>query len=88
MKRHYDQLISYKEKYLVGAGLLVLRFSLLFSPGKGQKHPGRHSAVGAERSKSYFKDKQEKTTVFQAVRRRISKPTYKVIHFIQQGNTS
>ena len=31
--------------------------------------------------------KQEKTTVFQAARRRVSKPTPTVTHFLQQGHT-
>jgi hypothetical protein len=51
------------------------------------KYPGRHGTGGAESSTSCPEDHQEKT-VFQAVRRRVSKATPKVTHFLQQSHTS
>jgi len=51
-----------------------------------RQHPGRHGAGGAESSTSCSKGKQEKTGSH-VVRRRTSKPTPTVTHFLQQSQT-
>jgi hypothetical protein len=53
MKRHHDHGKSYKEKYLIGTGLQVQRFSPLLSWWVAWQHAGRHGAgEGAESSTS------------------------------------
>jgi hypothetical protein len=52
-----------------------------------QQCPGKHVVGGAESSTSCSKGKNEKTG-FQTARRKVSKPTPKVIHILQQGHTS
>ena len=68
----------------MGLAVLVLMVSPLSS---WQKHecPGRHGIGGAVSSTSCSEGKQE--TGFQAARRRISKSTPTVMHYLQQGHT-
>ena len=73
VKRHHDQGNSYKEQHLIGAGLQVQRFSPS-SWHETWQHPGRHGSEGKQK------------TGFQAARRRFSKPTPTVTHFLQQGH--
>jgi hypothetical protein len=51
------------------------------------QHPGRHGAGGAEGATSSFEGCQEQTEHSKAARRKISKPTPTVTHFLQQGHT-
>jgi hypothetical protein len=51
------------------------------------QHPGRHGAGGAESSTSSAEGSQGQTEHPQAARRRVSKPTPTVTHFLQQGHT-
>jgi hypothetical protein len=61
MKRHHDQCNSYKEKYLIGAGLHFQRFKLLLSWQKAWKCTDRHGAGGgAESSTSGYEDKKKR----------------------------
>ena len=53
VKRHHDQGNSYKEKYLIGAGLYFQRLSPLSSLQKSWQQGGRqYSGEGAESSTS------------------------------------
>ena len=70
LNRHHDHSSSYKGQHLIGAGLLVLRFSPLSSWQEAWQHPGSHGAGGAESSKSCPKGKQK--TGFQAAMRKVS----------------
>ena len=57
------------------------------------RHSGKHGSMQADMALEELRvlhlvlKKQEKTTVFQAARRRVSKPTPTVTHFLQQGHT-
>jgi hypothetical protein len=87
VKRHHDQENCYKGQHLIGAGLLVLRFSPLSSWQEAWQHLGKHRIrEGAESSTSCCEGKQEKAD-FQKARMKVSKPTPTVIHFLQQGHT-
>jgi hypothetical protein len=58
---------------------------------KGKDRPGRHGTREEAKTKSSTfcsQGKQEKTNIFQAAKKRISKPTPTVTHFLQQGHTS
>jgi hypothetical protein len=59
MKRGYDQDNSYKGLHLIGAGLLVFRFSLLSLWWESWQPPGRHGSGSAESSISCSKSKQK-----------------------------
>jgi hypothetical protein len=85
VKRHHDQGNSYKGQHLIGAGLLVQRFSPLLSRQEAWQHPGRHGA-GRALSSDFIKRKPG-ADCFQASRRKVSKPTPTVTHFLQQGHT-
>ena len=53
MKRNHDQGHSYKEKYLIGAGFQLQKFSLLSSWQEAWQHAGKRGAGEvAERSTS------------------------------------
>jgi hypothetical protein len=86
VKKHHDQCNSYKGQHLIGTGLQILRLSPLSSKWETWQHPGRHGAGGAESSTSCSEDKQK--TDSHMARRRVSKPTPTVTHFLQQGHTS
>jgi hypothetical protein len=72
-------------QHLIGAGLQVLRFHPLSSYWESWQNPGRHGAGEAESSTSCSEGKQKKAA-FLAAGRSISKPTPKVIHFLQQDH--
>jgi hypothetical protein len=75
MKRYHDQGNSYKEQHLIR------------SEDSAHYHHGKKNGTGgAESSTSCSEGKQEKTG-FQEARRRVSKPTPTVTHFLQQGHT-
>jgi hypothetical protein len=57
VKRHHDQSNSEKGQHLIGAGLLVLRSSLL-SWWEAWQHPGRHGTGEAVSSTSCSEGKQ------------------------------
>jgi hypothetical protein len=82
IRRHHHQGNSYKGKHFAGAGLQVLRFSLL-SWQEAWQCAGRHGTREADSSTS-SKGKQE-MTFFQAARKRVSKPTPTVTHFLQKA---
>jgi hypothetical protein len=85
VKRHHDQGNSYKG-HLIGAGLQVPRFSPLSSRQEAWQYPGRHGAGGDDSSTSCSEGEQEKT-VSHLTRRRVSKPTATVTHFLKQSHT-
>jgi hypothetical protein len=86
VKRHHDQGNSYKGQCSIGTSLWVQGSSPLSSRQEAWQHLGRHCArEGAESSTSYSKENQEKAD-FQAARRRVSKPTLRVTHFLQQDH--
>jgi hypothetical protein len=64
--------------------LIGLVFQSISSWLEAWQHPGRHGAGGAESSTFCSKGKQEKTGL-QVVRRRVSKPTTTVTHFLLQA---
>jgi len=86
VNRHHDQGSSYKEQHLTGAGLQVQRFSPVSSRWE-------HCSiqVGVVRkelsSTSLPEESQEQIEHPQAARRRVSKPTPTVTHFLQEGHT-
>jgi hypothetical protein len=84
VKRHHGQRNSYKGKHLIEAALQV-RGSVHYL--RCEKH-GRVQAgmvlEGGESSTPYCEANQK--TVSHVARRRVSKPTSAVTHFLQQGH--
>ena len=60
VKRHHNQGNSYKEQFLIGAGLQFQMFSPLSLRQEAWQHPGSHGAGGAESSPSWPDCSQEK----------------------------
>jgi hypothetical protein len=68
--------------WLAGSG-----FQSIVIKVEAWQHPGRHGAGGAEASTSSSEGSQEQAGYPQAARRKVSKPTLTVTHFLQQGHT-
>ena len=82
MNRHHGQGNSYKG-HLIRAGLQVRRFSPLSSR---QEQGSIQAGLELEELRVTLKGNQEQTNLHM-VRRRLSKPTYTLTHFLQQGHT-
>jgi len=86
VNRHHDQCKFYKGQHLIGAGPQVQRFSPLSS--RWEHGSIQAGMVQAELSSTSSPEgSQEQTEHPQAARRRVSKPTPTVTHFLQQGHT-
>jgi hypothetical protein len=83
VNRHHDQGNSYKDNVYRLIGSEVQSNFIMAGSMAGRHDTGG----GAESSTSWSEGKQEQT-FFQAARRRVSKPTPTVTHFLQQGHTS
>ena len=89
VKRHHDQSNCCKGQYLIGAGIQTQRFRPLSSRlehSSTQACMAWHGMEGTESSASLAQSSQEQT-VFEVVRRRVSKSIPTVTYFLQHSHT-
>lgn len=87
MERQHDQGNLYKGNDLIEAELQIQKFGLFSSREEAWQCPGRQGSEGDKISTPCPKGTRRRLVLL-STRRRVSKPSPKVTHFLKQVHTS